>query len=61
MDDIAIYMADEDDLHECPLVCGKLLSCGLHTCTKQDHKGSCGRCLEASYDEVSSVHLGDCD
>ncbi|ORX35861.1 hypothetical protein BD324DRAFT_602357 [Kockovaella imperatae] len=46
------FLVEEDDLHECPLVCGKLLSCGLHTCTKKDHKGSCGRCLEASYDEL---------
>lgn len=43
---------DNDDLHQCPLVCGKLLSCGIHTCPKPDHKGACGRCLQASYDEL---------
>lgn len=42
----------DSDLHECPLVCGKLLSCGLHTCERPDHKGACGRCLQASYDEL---------
>jgi transcriptional repressor NF-X1 len=40
-------------MHVCPLTCGKLLGCGLHTCPKPDHKGACGRCLQASYDEVS--------
>ena len=47
---------DEDglhDLHECHLTCGKILGCGIHTCPKKDHKGACGRCLQASYDEVS--------
>lgn len=43
---------DDDDLHACSLTCGKLLSCGLHTCPKPDHKGACGRCLQASYDEL---------
>ncbi|BEI98731.1 hypothetical protein CcaverHIS631_0310300 [Cutaneotrichosporon cavernicola] len=43
---------DNDDLHQCPLVCGKLLSCGIHACPKPDHKGACGRCLQASYDEL---------
>ncbi|WVW78077.1 hypothetical protein I302_100028 [Kwoniella bestiolae CBS 10118] len=42
----------EDDLHKCHLTCGKPLSCGLHTCPKPDHKGPCGRCLQASYDEL---------
>ncbi|GMK53524.1 hypothetical protein CspeluHIS016_0101100 [Cutaneotrichosporon spelunceum] len=27
-------------------------SCGIHTCPKPDHKGACGRCLQASYDEL---------
>lgn len=44
---------DEGGLHTCPLVCGKLLSCGIHTCPQLDHKGPCGRCLEASYDELA--------
>ncbi|KAK8847697.1 hypothetical protein IAR55_005556 [Kwoniella newhampshirensis] len=41
-----------DDLHKCHLTCGRTLSCGLHTCPKPDHKGPCGRCLQASYDEL---------
>jgi hypothetical protein len=48
-----VPLQDEDDAHVCPLTCGKLLGCGLHTCPKPDHKGACGRCLQASYDEVS--------
>ncbi|ORY30230.1 hypothetical protein BCR39DRAFT_530107 [Naematelia encephala] len=43
---------EEDDLHACPLTCGKLLSCGIHTCSRKDHRGACGRCLQASYDEL---------
>lgn len=43
---------DQDDLHVCPLICGKQLSCGRHTCPRPDHKGACGRCLQASYDEL---------
>ncbi|WRT64459.1 uncharacterized protein IL334_001391 [Kwoniella shivajii] len=48
----------EDDLHKCHLTCGKMLSCGLHTCPKPDHKGPCGRCLQASYDELI-CHCGN--
>ncbi|ODO11918.1 hypothetical protein I350_00702 [Cryptococcus amylolentus CBS 6273] len=49
-DDNDIYT--NDDLHQCHLTCGKMLSCGRHTCPKPDHKGPCGRCLQASYDEL---------
>ncbi|WVQ71133.1 hypothetical protein IAR50_000658 [Cryptococcus sp. DSM 104548] len=49
-DDNDIY--PDDDLHKCHLTCGKMLSCGRHTCPKPDHKGPCGRCLQASYDEL---------
>ncbi|WWC86565.1 uncharacterized protein L201_001442 [Kwoniella dendrophila CBS 6074] len=48
----------EDDLHKCHLTCGRMLSCGLHTCPKPDHKGQCGRCLQASYDELI-CHCGN--
>lgn len=51
-------IAESDDLHECHLTCGRTLSCGLHTCQRKDHKGACGRCLQASYDEVSSMIQG---
>ncbi|WVQ85287.1 hypothetical protein IAT38_007452 [Cryptococcus sp. DSM 104549] len=49
-DDHDLY--PDDDLHKCHLTCGKTLGCGLHTCPKPDHKGPCGRCLQASYDEL---------
>ncbi|KAF8651138.1 hypothetical protein AX16_004861 [Volvariella volvacea WC 439] len=39
-------------LHECDLVCGKMLSCGNHTCEEKDHKGPCGRCLRSSFEEM---------
>ena len=48
----ALRPTTSDDLHTCELVCGRLLSCGLHTCPKPDHRGACGRCLQASYDEL---------
>lgn len=57
-DDMDILLHGQDDLHECHLTCGKLLSCGLHSCPKKDHKGACGRCLQASYDEVSRYLQG---
>ncbi|WVO13144.1 hypothetical protein L204_100756 [Cryptococcus depauperatus] len=41
-----------DDLHKCHLKCNKILSCGRHSCPKEDHKGPCGKCLQASYDEL---------
>ncbi|WWC68275.1 uncharacterized protein I206_102198 [Kwoniella pini CBS 10737] len=48
----------EDDLHKCHLTCGRMLGCGIHTCPKPDHKGQCGRCLQASYDELI-CHCGN--
>lgn len=30
--------------YSCGEVCGKLLSCGLHTCKKECHEGPCGAC-----------------
>jgi hypothetical protein len=32
-------------LHECDLVCGKVLGCTEHRYEERDHKGPCGRCL----------------
>ncbi|WVQ98382.1 hypothetical protein IAU59_005505 [Kwoniella sp. CBS 9459] len=55
-DDHDLY--PDDDLHKCHLTCGRMLSCGLHTCPKPDHKGPCGRCLQASYDELI-CHCGN--
>ncbi|TFK20660.1 hypothetical protein FA15DRAFT_673293 [Coprinopsis marcescibilis] len=39
-------------LHECDLVCGKLLSCGTHACEERDHKGPCPPCLRSSFEEM---------
>ncbi|KAL7419049.1 FKBP12-associated protein [Cryptotrichosporon argae] len=50
--DIVARADGVDDIHDCPLLCGKVLSCGLHTCQRADHKGACGKCLQASYDEL---------
>ncbi|WVR04892.1 hypothetical protein IAU60_001904 [Kwoniella sp. DSM 27419] len=55
-DEFEVYGGD--DLHKCHLTCGRMLSCGLHTCPKPDHKGACGRCLQASYDELI-CHCGN--
>lgn len=42
-------------LHECDLICGKLLGCGLHRCEERDHKGVCPPCLRSSFEEVGIV------
>ncbi|KAJ3535850.1 hypothetical protein NMY22_g6296 [Coprinellus aureogranulatus] len=39
-------------LHECDLVCGKMLSCGNHRCEERDHRGPCPRCLRSSFEEL---------
>ncbi|KAJ7637122.1 hypothetical protein FB45DRAFT_908302 [Roridomyces roridus] len=39
-------------LHECDLVCGKMLSCGEHRCEEKDHKGPCPPCLRSSFEEL---------
>ncbi|KAJ7336336.1 hypothetical protein DFH08DRAFT_925596 [Mycena albidolilacea] len=39
-------------LHECDLVCGKVLGCGEHRCEERDHKGPCGGCLRSGFEEV---------
>jgi len=43
-------------LHECDLVCGKMLPCGNHKCEERDHKGTCRPCMRSSFEEVGS-HL----
>lgn len=45
--------ADPLGLHNCPVVCGKPLNCGQHNCERTCHRGACGRCLNASFEEVS--------
>ena len=44
-------------LHECDLVCGKMLSCGSHKCEERDHKGVCRPCMRSSFEEVSLFFL----
>ncbi|KXN84089.1 hypothetical protein AN958_00476, partial [Leucoagaricus sp. SymC.cos] len=39
-------------LHECDLVCGKMLSCRNHRCEERDHKGACPPCLRSSFEEM---------
>ncbi|KAK0444537.1 uncharacterized protein EV420DRAFT_1574342 [Desarmillaria tabescens] len=39
-------------LHECDLICGKMLACGNHQCEERDHKGPCGPCLRSSFEEL---------
>ncbi|KAF3940159.1 hypothetical protein ABW19_dt0201968 [Dactylella cylindrospora] len=43
--------------HICTRVCGKLLKCGTHTCAALCHRGACGSCLEAVFDELA-CHCG---
>ncbi|CDZ97760.1 Transcription factor NF-X1, contains NFX-type Zn2-binding and R3H domains [Phaffia rhodozyma] len=52
--ELDLYAGDEEESawHECQLVCGKMLSCGNHSCPAPDHTGRCPPCLEASYDEL---------
>ncbi|EJD48338.1 hypothetical protein AURDEDRAFT_86187 [Auricularia subglabra TFB-10046 SS5] len=38
--------------HTCEFLCGKQLSCGLHTCDEPDHRGPCPPCLRSSFDEL---------
>lgn len=43
--------------HICTRVCGRPLKCGNHTCPELCHKGPCGSCREAIFDEIS-CHCG---
>ena len=40
------------DAHPCPFTCDKLLSCKLHKCKANCHKGPCLRCPNVSFDEL---------
>ena len=44
---------DDGGLHECDLVCAKMLGCGSHRCEERDHRGACPPCLRSSFEEVS--------
>lgn len=43
--------------HICTRSCGRMLKCGNHTCPELCHKGPCGSCREALFDEIS-CHCG---
>ncbi|KAI5795104.1 hypothetical protein EDC01DRAFT_717194 [Geopyxis carbonaria] len=39
--------------HICTRPCGRLLKCEQHTCPMLCHRGPCGTCLEASFEELT--------
>ncbi|KAF2099141.1 hypothetical protein NA57DRAFT_17422, partial [Rhizodiscina lignyota] len=39
--------------HICTRVCGRSLKCGNHECQELCHKGPCGSCREAIFDDIS--------
>ncbi len=43
--------------HICTRLCGRSLKCGNHTCPELCHRGACGSCREAIFDELS-CHCG---
>ena len=43
--------------HICTRLCGRTLKCGNHACPELCHKGPCGSCREAIFDEIS-CHCG---
>ncbi|KAH7908223.1 hypothetical protein BJ138DRAFT_1158200 [Hygrophoropsis aurantiaca] len=43
---------DDSGLHECDLVCDKILSCGNHRCEAKDHRGPCAPCLRSTFSEI---------
>jgi transcriptional repressor NF-X1 len=45
-------MVDDAGLHDCDLVCGKMLGCGNHRCEERDHRGGCPPCLRSTFEEV---------
>ena len=51
----AARVADEgiEAEHICTRSCGRLLKCGNHTCSELCHKGPCGSCREATFEEIS--------
>ncbi|KAF3916775.1 hypothetical protein ABW20_dc0108020 [Dactylellina cionopaga] len=48
---------DIESEHLCTRICGKSLKCGLHNCGALCHRGACGTCLEANFDELA-CHCG---
>lgn len=57
---VAVSRSADDDVeaeHICTRVCGRMLKCGRHTCPELCHKGPCGTCREAIFEEIS-CHCG---
>ena len=52
VEDGLVIGEERGGLHECDLVCGKMLSCGNHRCEERDHKGTCRPCMRSSFEEV---------
>jgi len=48
-----LFDNDIEAEHICTRVCGRPLKCGHHDCPDLCHKGPCGTCKEAVFDEVS--------
>lgn len=44
-------MCCDDKDHICMQVCNKPLACGIHRCEELCHRGTCKRCLVASFEE----------
>lgn len=56
--DLARALNDDFEAeHICTLTCGRLLKCGNHTCQELCHRGPCGSCREAIFDDLS-CHCG---
>ncbi|KIV94347.1 hypothetical protein PV10_02121 [Exophiala mesophila] len=53
--DVLTRALDEDieAEHICTRVCGRKLKCGNHTCPDLCHRGPCGSCKEAIFDDIS--------
>ena len=52
----------QDANHQCTLVCGKRLRCGIHNCMQQCHRGHCEQCWEYSESHDSHMtHLQSCE
>lgn len=45
--------SDIEAEHICTRPCGRLLKCGSHTCPELCHKGPCGSCREAIFEEIN--------
>lgn len=43
--------------HICTRTCGRMLKCGNHTCPELCHKGPCGTCREAIFEDIG-CHCG---